>query len=493
VRATLRSTAFALAAAAFAVAAAPVAGAQDAAEPPPPAEQAGAEQAPAAPPAARAAEAAPVFPFPVHGKKLGNGFQVYVIPYDSPGTVAYFTVVRTGSREEVEAGHSGFAHFFEHMMFRGTKTYPTEAYNDVLKRMGADSNAFTTDDYTNYYIIGPAAELETMMKIESDRFQNLEYTEEVFRTESLAVLGEYNKNASSPFLPMYERMRELAFTKHTYRHTTLGFLADIEAMPGYYDYSLRFFDRFYRPENAVLLVVGDVDPAKTLALAGKHYAGWKKGFKPVSIETEPPQRERKTARLDWPSPTRPHLMMGYHVPAFDAASRETATLDVIAQLLFSEAAPLHQELVVDEQWVDFVSGDASFHRDPYLFTVFSRIKSDDLVPKVEQRIAAHVEKLKNEPVDAARLERVKSHLRYQFALGLDTPGAVGFAAAEMVNLTGEVAPLNTLYHQYQQVTPADVQRVARQVFRPVNETVVILAHRAPEAPVVEGTAEGEGR
>jgi zinc protease len=189
-------------------------------------------------------------------------------------------------------------------------------------------------------------------------------------------------------------------------------------------------------------------------------------------------------------------MMGYHVPAFDAASRETATLDVLAQLLFSDAAPLYQELVVDEQWVDFVSGDASFHRDPYLFTVFSRVKSDDLVPKVEQRIAAHVEKLKEEPVDAARLERVKSHLRYQFALGLDTPGAVGFAAAEMVNLTGGVAPLNTLYHQYQQVTPADVQRVARQVFRPSNETVVTLAHRPPQqdaAPVVEGSAEGEGR
>jgi zinc protease len=489
VRATIRFIAVALVAA-VAGAAAPPAGAQQAAPP---------EQAPAAEPAAadQAAPAAPkVFPFAVHEKKLANGLQVYAIPYDSPGTVAYFTVVRTGSRQEVEAGHSGFAHFFEHMMFRGTEKYPTEAYNDVLKRMGADSNAFTTDDYTNYYIIGPAAELETMMELEADRFQNLEYGEDAFRTEALAILGEYNKNASSPFLPMYERMRELAFTKHTYRHTTLGFLADIEAMPGYYDYSLAFFDRFYRPENSVLLIVGDLDPAKTIALAEKHYGGWEKGYKPVTLDTEPPQQERKTARVDWPSPTRPHLMMGYHVPAFDAASRETAGLDVLAQLLFSEAAPLYQELVVDKQWVDFVSGDASFHRDPYLFTIFSRIKSDDLVPRVEQAIAAHVEKLKEQPVDAARLERVKSHLRYQFALGLDTPGAVGFAAAEMINLTGEVEPINTLYRQYQEVTPADVQRLARQVFRPANETVVTLAHRPPQpdaAPVVEGSAEGEGR
>src|SRR5436853_7930258 len=97
------------------------------------------------------------FPYPIHETTLGNGLRVVVIPFDSPGIVAYFTVVRAGSRNEVEAGHSGFAHFFEHMMFRGTEKYPPTAFNDILKRMGADNNAFTTDDYTNYYTIGPAS------------------------------------------------------------------------------------------------------------------------------------------------------------------------------------------------------------------------------------------------------------------------------------------------------------------------------------------------
>jgi zinc protease len=449
-------------------------------------------EAPAAEEPASEEQAVEVFPFDVHEATLDNGLQVYVIPYDSPGTVAYFTVVRAGSRQEVEPGHSGFAHFFEHMMFRGTESYPTDVYNDVLKRMGADSNAFTTDDYTNYYIIGPAAELETMMKIEADRFQNLEYTEEAFRTEALAVLGEYNKNASSPFLPMYEKLRDLAFDAHTYRHTTMGFLEDIQAMPGYYDYSLRFFDRFYRPENVVLLVVGDVEPERTLAMARRHYAGWEKGFQAVAIEAEPPQEERRTAAIDWPNPTRPYLMAGYHVGAFDPAGRETATLDVISQLLFAESAPLHQELVVDRQWVDEIGGDAAFRRDPYLFTVFARVKSEELVPRVQEAIARHVDQLKAGKVDARRLERVKSHLRYAFALGLDSPGAVAFAAAEMINLTGRVEPWNTLYRQYDQVTPADVQRVARKVFVPENETVVTLAHRQPAAPAVEGDA-GEER
>ena len=178
----------------------------------------------------------------MHQKKLANGLQVMAIPFDSPGIVAYVTVVRTGSRNEVEPGHSGFAHFFEHMMFRGTKKHPAGEYNEALKAMGADSNAFTTDDRTFYHIVGPAAKLETMFDLEADRFQNLEYAEDAFRTEAGAVLGEYNKSASNPFQPLDERLRELAFKKHTYKHTTIGFLADIKDMPNQYEYSKSFFE-----------------------------------------------------------------------------------------------------------------------------------------------------------------------------------------------------------------------------------------------------------
>jgi len=458
------------------------------AAPAPAAPEEGADEVGEAAPAPAADAAAELaFPYPVHETVLDNGLKVVAIPYDSPGTVAYFTVVRTGSRQEVEAGHSGFAHFFEHMMFRGTERYSQEAYGEVLKRMGADSNAFTTDDYTNYYIIGPASELETMMDLEADRFQNLAYDEEGFRTEALAVLGEYNKNASSPFLPMFEKVRDLAFDEHTYEHTTLGFLADIEAMPGYYDYSLGFFDRFYRPENTVVLVVGDVEPERVFALARRHYGGWEPGYREVAVSAEPEQGEARSAELDWPTPTRPRLMIGYRVPAFDPDSTETAALDLIGQLLFGESAPLYQRLVVDEQWVDFISGDASWHRDPYLFLISAQVKSPELVPRVRQAIEEALAGLAERTVEPARLDRIQRHLRYGFALSLDTPADVGFAAAEMLQLTGEVEPMNAVFRSYRQTTPADVQRVAGEVFRPTNQTVVTLAH----PPGGEGDAEAE--
>jgi zinc protease len=430
-----------------------------------------------------------VFPYKVQQTALDNGLQVVVIPYDSPGTVAYYTVVRTGGRDEVEEGHSGFAHFFEHMMFRGTDKYPPDRYNEVMKRMGSNFNASTSFDVTIYQVTGPASELETVMDMEADRFQNLKYAEKDFRTEALAVLGEYNKNFSNPILPVRERLQGLAYEKHTYRHLPIGFLEDIKAMPGYYQYSLGFFDRFYRPENSTLLVVGDVEPQKVFELARRHYGGWKRGYQKPAVQTEPPQKEAKRAHLDWPNPTRPYMMIGYHIPAFSTATADSAALDLLGELLFSDSAPLYQELVVEKQWVDTLNGAAGSLRDPGLFIITSRVKSEDLIPKVKEAIDRHVALLQKEPVDPKRLERTKSYLRNSFALSLDTPDAVAGVAADMIGLSGKVEDWNRLYEQYRKVTPADVQRLARETFRPQNETQVTLAYKAPAAASGKGGAQ----
>ena len=125
-----------------------------------------------------------MFVYPVQKTTLENGLTVMSVPFDSPGILAYYTIVRTGSRNEVEKGLSGFAHFFEHMMFRGTDLFSADKYNDVLKSLGADSNAFTNDDCTCYHMTIPAAVLATAVQIESDRFQNLKYDEPSFQKEA---------------------------------------------------------------------------------------------------------------------------------------------------------------------------------------------------------------------------------------------------------------------------------------------------------------------
>lgn len=432
--------------------------------------------------AAGGTSASNVLPYPVHERTFPSGLRVVAVPFDSPGVVAYFTVVRTGSRDEVEEGHSGFAHFFEHMMFRGTKRYPTEAYNDVLKRLGADSNAFTTEDYTNFYIVAPASSIDEIMEIESDRFQNLDYSEQDFKTEALAVLGEYNKGASSPVQPMTEALRDLAFQRHTYKHTTIGFLADVKAMPSHYAYSLEFFRRFYRPENVILLLVGDVSVDAALGDAGRRYGAWKPGsYQAPAVEPEPPQEKGHEKHLQWPNPTRPQLIIGWHGPAFTTDTVDTAVLGAIVQLLFSNSAPLYQELLVDKQWVDSLRAWPPDFRDPYLFEVRAQVRSDDLIPKVESTITQALVELTRTPVDTSRLERVKLHLRHGFALGLSSPMSVGFQISDMLGRTGRVASINELYDRYSEISPADVQRVAAAVFTKRNRTLISLSHETPDS------------
>ncbi len=434
-----------------------------------------------------------VFPYEVQQTVLDNGLKVMAVPFDSPGLIATWTIVRTGSRNEVEPGKSGFAHFFEHMMFRGTDRFPREKYNAILKELGADHNAFTSDDLTAYHVLGPSSALDTILTVEADRFRNLKYTVEDFKKEAGAVLGEYNKSASSPFLTMHEQLRDLAFTTHTYKHSTIGFLNDIKAMPNQYEYSLQFFDRYYRPENCILLVVGDVDAKKLVSLAKKHYGDWRRGSFKFEAAVEPPQTAEKRTEASWPVPTQPYLYVGYKSPAFSTDSRDMPALDIISQLLFSDAAPLYQRLVVEEQEVDALYGGAPDHRDPYLFTVMARVKKDDRVTYVEEAITAAIRDLQENPVDAARLDRVKSHLKYGFATGLDTAEAVAEKLAHFLALTGDPESINRLFAQYDQVTPADVQAAARTFLVPSGKTAVALYHK-PEAPAAGETGStGESR
>jgi len=417
-----------------------------------------------------------VFPYAVRETVLPNGLKVVAVPFDSPGIIAYWTVVRAGSRNEIEPGKSGFAHFFEHMMFRGTERYSKERFNAVLKELGAENNAFTNNDFTAYHTLAPASALETLMTVESDRFMNLKYSVEDFKKEAGAVLGEYNKNASNPFQTLDEKVRDAAFTTHSYKHSTIGFVRDIEAMPGQYDYSRTFFDRYYRPENCILLVVGDVDPGKLGTLARKYYGGWKRGTYRLQVPAEPPQKEEKRVEVAWANPTQPYLYIGYHVPAFSTTSKEMPALDLIAQLLFSEAAPLYQKLVVEEQEVDLLSGGASDHRDPYLFEVAARVKKPDRIAYVEQAITKALDELKEAPVEPDRLKRVQSHMKYSYAMGLTTASAVASSLAHYVALTADPDSVNRVYALYDQVTPEDVRAAARRYFVPAGRTVVTLRH-----------------
>jgi zinc protease len=422
-----------------------------------------------------AAEPRKIFDYPYQQHDFPNGLRLVTVPTDYPNIVALYVVVNVGSRNEVEAGKSGFAHFFEHVMFRGTKKNPPQKWEATMKASGAATNAFTSDDLTAYHATFSKQGLASILELEADRFQNLDYSEAVFRTEALAVNGEYNKNSAAPTAKLSEKLRETAFDAHTYKHTTMGFLADIKAMPDQYAYSKQFFDRFYRPEYTTVLVVGDVKPDEVKALVEKHWGGWKRGSYAPAIPAEPRQTAERTTHVDWPVATTPWVTVAYKVPAYTDTEKETAALNLISALAFGPTSPAYQRLVLQEQKVDTIGGGAAERVDPYLFTVFSRVKAEKDVDNIRESIVSTLNGFKDTLVETKQLDSVKNHLRYQFALSLNNSEAIAGALARAVSLRRSPETLNRIYALYEQLTPEDLREVARKYFVAEGRTVVTLS------------------
>lgn len=429
---------------------------------------------PAANAPAPATTAARVFPYAYTKHTLPNGLTAILIPVESPGLVAYYSIVRTGSRDEVEEGKSGFAHFFEHMMFRGTKKYPAAAYEAITTRIGANANAYTTDDLTAYHLKFTKEDLEQVIDIESDRFQNLSYAEPVFQTEAGAVYGEYRKNITSPYALLHEKIHDLAYDRHTYKHTTIGFERDIKAMPQQFDYSLSFFRRFYRPENVVLLVTGDIDPSATLALIEKYYGGWQRGYTPPAIVPEPPQKAERTAEISYPGKTLPILDLGYKGDAFDPGNRDYVAALLLADLAFGETSDLRKKLLLKEQRIQNLASSVPMNRDQPLFEIVSMVKKPEDIDYVRDEIYRTLEDFKTKPVDSTRLQDLKRRNKYAFLMALDTPDAVAARLARFIALTGDIAVIDQLYAAMETITPDDIMRAAKKYFTPERRNLVVL-------------------
>ena len=321
------------------------------------------------------AAAGDVLPFTATETTLANGLRVIVVPTGFPNLVSIRIPVQVGSRNEVEPGKSGFAHFFEHLMFRGTPNTPPDRYRDIMSKAGARENASTGDDRTTYYASFAKEHLEEIVGLYADIFQHLSYSESDFKTEARAILGEYNKNSADPTEKLLEVQREHFYQRHTYKHTTMGFISDIEDMPNEYAYSKVFFERWYRPQYTTVIVAGDVTAQQVLPLMEKYWGGWKSGgAAPVTIPPEPAPKGPMYAHVPWTSPTLPYVSVAFPSPAFVETSKDSAAMDILGALYFGPTSDLYKRLVVSEQKVDELDTDVPASVDPSLFTVLARVK-----------------------------------------------------------------------------------------------------------------------
>lgn len=418
---------------------------------------------------------AKVFTQPYDMRELDNGLKVIVVKTDYPGVVSLQIPVQTGSRNEVEPGKSGFAHFFEHMMFRGTENYSQEEYGAMLKEVGADQNAYTTDDYTNYHVTFINEDLERMLMLEADRFKNLKYSEAQFKTEALAVKGEYLKNSASPFSKLFETVRKNAYQEHTYRHTTMGFLEDIEDMPNQLEYSHTFFDRWYRPEKAAVIVVGDIDVEQTHAMVEKYFGDWERGSYSVDIPVEPPAKGTQYHHIAWESQTLPMFGLVFRGAAADPAMMDKTAIDMLGRVFFGRNSDVYQDLVVNRQLADALFFYSPDSKDPGLIYILARLTSQDNYVEVKQALLDAIVKARTEMADVAELNDIKSAARYGFANSLDNSEAIGDMLASVVQYNRDPEHINRQYAQLEAVTAKDVNWAANKYLVDDGRIMVTLA------------------
>ncbi len=415
-----------------------------------------------------------IFPFPYQKYSLENGFKVILIPFDSPGLVSYYTVVRTGSRDEWEPGKSGFAHFFEHIMFRGTEKHPGNVYDSIVTSIGADANAYTSDDLTVYHLNFASEDLEKVMDIESDRFQNLKFTKEQFQTESGAVYGEYRKGRTNPWEVGIEALRDMAFEKHTYKHTTIGFERDIKDMPNQYDYSINFYNRYYRPSNCVLVVVGDFIPEEVKNRVKKYYGDWKGSYTPPKIDIEPAQTAPRMKEISYPGKTLPMIIMGYKCDAFSTSNKDYLSTFHLNDLAFGETSELYKKLVLNEQKVQSLFTNPGPSRDAYLFEIYVEVKDAKDIQYVIEEVRKTLENFAIEPVSVEKLNKLKMRNKYGFLMGLDSPNAVAGILPQFITMTGDIDAVDEFYLGLDAITPDDILHSTKKYFQSRSENIIIL-------------------
>ncbi|HEX8118912.1 MAG TPA: insulinase family protein, partial [Pyrinomonadaceae bacterium] len=301
-----------------------------------------------------------------------------------------------------------------------------------------------------------------------------------------------DKNSANPFSKMHEVLRETAFGKHPYSHTTMGYLKDIDDMPNQYDYSKQFFQRFYRPEYSTVVIVGDITQARALDLTKRYWGTWQRGSYKADIPDEPAQKEARTKHIPWDAPTLPHMAIAFHAPKYSDSSKDVAALDLFQSVAFGENSDLYQQLVLKEQKVDVLEADFDHKADPELFTVYVRVKDPAQVSYVRDQILKTFERYKTELIDQAKLDATRSRTRYSFAMGMNSNDNIAAALAPYIAMERTPETLNRLFATYQTVTPEDIREAVKKYFRMESSTIVTLATKGQNLAANGGGNNNEG-
>ncbi len=404
-------------------------------------------------------------------RTLPNGLRVLLVEDHRVPSVAINVGYRVGGKDD-PPGRSGFAHLFEHLMFKGTANTKSETMDRLTEDVGGYNNAFTAEDITNYYEVVPANYLETLLWAEADRLASLNVTQANFLTEREVVIGEYGQSVlAEPYGMLGELVDREAYTTHPYRRGVIGDPDNLHAAT--LDDVVAFHTTYYRPDNAVLVVVGDFDPAQTNAWIDKYFGPIVKpaGTVPRVSVVEPKQTEERRFTYHGNNVPLPALEYAYHVPAASAPDAEA--LDVIETILGAgKSSRLYRALVYDQQLASGAYAGFDARQQPGLFTFRTILNKGKALSDAHASLDVEIAHLQTTPVDAAELDKAKTQIASSLVRSRATYQGIALALVRAVVYRGDPALVNSDLAKLQAVTPADITRVAKKYFVPTNRTVV---------------------
>jgi zinc protease len=402
---------------------------------------------------------------------LANGLRVLFLANHTAPIATVQVFYHVGSKDE-HVGIRGVAHMFEHMMFKGSEHVPPEEHARLLKEVGGLSNAFTTEDLTAFHETVPPSYVGFAMQLEAERMRRLKLLPATIDSERKVVEEEKRMRVDNdPIGKALERFRLLAFTKHPYNWTAIGTIEDLEKVKP--EDCQKFYDTYYQPNNATLIVVGDVGEADVRRLAEQHFGPLKRGPEPTRVEAvEPPQTARREEKLALEVQI-PVVVGGYHIPR--AADADVPALEVLAAILAGgESARMNQRLVRAEHLAVAAGGLAETMEDPGLFLVYAAYLPDRDAAKVQASLLEEVARTRAHAVTAHELDKAKNQLAAGFVFGLQTVDGIAHALGDAQYVHGDWREFGKGDARTLAVTAADVTRVAQKYLVDTNLTLVTL-------------------
>jgi zinc protease len=420
------------------------------------------------------------FKVPFTQFQLDNGLRVVLSEDHSAPVIAVAVYYDVGSRNEVK-GRSGFAHLFEHMMFQGSENIGKAEHFKYVESNGGTLNASTHADFTNYYDYLPSNQLELALWLESDRMRSLKITPENLKNQKEAVKEEkrlsYDNQA---YWPALLKMDEMVFRNWANSHSSIGSMEDLDAAS--IDDVKQFFNTYYAPNNAVLAIAGDIDPAQTEALVRKYFGTIPRqpSTPPIDVSEPEAAAEAKSATTD-PLAQVPALAIAWKIPARNSA--DFYPIALLKSMLFDgESARVYRALVKEKELAIEVTGTLEARRGPGQVAVLAVHKVTIRPEAVEALIEAEITRVKNEGVGAPELNKVKNQYRLaRFAAGsegefssLQTPLGRALALAEFTMFDGDPSFINSDIDRYLAVTPEQIREAARRYFGVANRSVLYI-------------------